>query len=121
MQLENNYYYFKQAISKENCKKILSIGRSKPLNSATILSDKNKKIINKDKRDCKVIWINESWIYDLLNPFINEANKAAGWNFDFDWNQDMQYAKYDKGHYFGWHTDQSPKPFISENKNLNNK
>ena len=33
----------------------------------------------------------------------------------------MQYAKYDKGHYFGWHTDQSPKPFISENKNLNNK
>jgi PKHD-type hydroxylase len=121
VQLQNNYYYFTKAISKENCEKILSIGRNKKLNDATVLKADGKKTVDKDLRDCKVIWVNEAWIYDLINPFIEEANAKAGWNFDIDWNQDMQYTKYNEGHYFGWHTDQGPKPYVSDSKNFHGK
>ena len=120
MQLENNYYYFTKAISKENCTKILSIARKKKLNDGGILVN-NKQVVEKSKRDCKVIWINEPWIYDLLIPFIDNANIKANWNFDYDWHQDMQYTKYEKGHYFGWHSDQGPNTFVSDNKNFHGK
>jgi hypothetical protein len=62
--------------------------------------------MNKTKRDCKIAWINDKWIYDILNPFIHTANKEAGWNFQWDWNESSQFTVYEKGHYYGWHTDQ---------------
>nr|BAR16490.1 2OG-Fe(II) oxygenase [uncultured Mediterranean phage uvMED] len=120
MQLIHNYYYFTKAISKENCQKILSIGRNKVLNEGTIYEE-NKPTVDKTRRDCKVAWVHEPWIYELLNPYIKEANEKANWNFQWDWNQDMQFTSYNKDHYFGWHSDQGPKPFVSNNKNFNGK
>ena len=32
-------------------------------------------------RKSKIAWINDKWIYDIINPFIHTANKNAGWNF----------------------------------------
>jgi PKHD-type hydroxylase len=121
VQVPHNYYYYIKAISKEICEKIVAIGRNKILNPGTVLEPGGKKIIDKNLRDCKVIWINEPWIYELLNPYISEANEKAGWNFDIDWNQDMQYASYNKGHYFGWHSDQGATVYDTDNKNLKGK
>ena len=121
MLVPHNYYYYIKAISKEICEKIAAIGRNKILNPGTVLEPGGKKIIDKNLRDCKVIWINEPWIYELLNPYISEANEKAGWNFDIDWNQDMQYASYNKGHYFGWHSDQGANVYDTDNKNLKGK
>ena len=120
MQLQNNYYYFTKAISKSDCEKILTIGRTKTLSKGTIYEE-GTKVINKDRRDCNVAWLNEPWIYELLNTYINFANKNANWNFQWDWNQDMQFTSYSKGHYFGWHSDQGPKPFVSDNPSFNGK
>ena len=80
MILEHNYYYFKKAIPTSTCKKILKAGRKKIIKKATTL---DKKV---NSRDCKVSWINDKWIYDIINPFIHHANKNAGWNFQWDWN-----------------------------------
>jgi len=81
MILTHNYYYFKKAIPLETCKKILKAGRQKIIQQATT---SNKKVMNIKKRDCKVAWINDKWIYDIINPFIHNANKQAGWNFQWD-------------------------------------
>ena len=117
MILKHNYYYFKKAIPIATCKKILKASRKKIIETATV-SGRN---INLSKRNCKVAWINETWIYDIINPFIHVANKSAGWNFQWDWNQTSQFTIYEKGHYYGWHADQGSGIMKHTNKNINGK
>jgi len=116
MILTHNYYYFKNAIPLTTCKKILNAGRKKIIKEATTF-----KGINKTKRNCKVSWINDKWIYDIINPFIHTANKKAGWNFQWDWNESSQFTIYEKGHYYGWHTDQGAGCMKDKDKNFNGK
>ena len=116
MILKHNYYYFKKAVPIQTCKKILKASRKKIVKEGT-----TAKGVDKATRDCHIAWINDTWIYDILNPFIHTANKNAGWNFDWDWNEASQFTIYEKGHYYGWHTDQEPKLMKHRNKNLNNK
>ncbi len=114
MILKHNYYYFKKAIPIATCKKILNTCRKRIIKQATI----KKGSVDKTKRDCQIAWINDNWIYDIINPFIHTANKQAGWNFQWDWNEDSQFTIYEKGQYYGWHTDQSPNN-LSKNKYKN--
>ena len=116
MILEHNYYYFKKAIPISTCKKILNTARKKIVEKATTFKGRDKKT-----RNCRVAWINDKWIYDIINPFIHTANKEAGWNFQWDWNESSQFTIYEKGHYYGWHTDQFTVPIKSKSKNLKGK
>ena len=116
MILKHNYYYFTKAIPIKTCKKILKACRKK-----TIKQARTKQGIDDPIRDCKVAWINDKWIYDILNPFIHEANKKAGWNFQWDWNEDCQFTIYKKGHYYGWHTDQGTNYLKHKSKHINGK
>ena len=116
MILEHNYYYFKKAVPIKTCEKILKAGREKITRQATIAAGFDKK-----KRNCKVAWINDKWIYEIINPFVHIANKEAGWNFEWDWNESSQFTIYEKGHYYGWHTDQSGAAIKHTSKNINGK
>ena len=116
MILQHNYFYFKKAIPVKTCNKILKVGRKKMIKEATTWNG-----LDKTRRDCKVSWISDQWVYDILNPFINTANKEAGWNFQWDWNEASQFTIYEKGHYYGWHTDQGPNPIRHKSKNINGK
>ena len=62
-------------------------------------------------RDSDVSWITERWIYEAIWPFIHKANKDAGWNFDWDFTEDMQFTKYGVGQFYGWHADAGPHPY----------
>ena len=53
----------------------------------------------------------DRWIYKEIQPFINQANREAGWNFDWDWSETSQFTKYDVGQYYGWHSDSWNKPY----------
>ena len=117
MMLKHNYFYFKKAISIQTCKKILKAGRKKIINTAYVTE---KSVLDIKKRNCKLAWINDKWIYDIINPFIHAANKKAGWNFQWDWNESCQFTIYEKDHYYGWHIDQT-KPVKQANKNMNGK
>jgi PKHD-type hydroxylase len=72
------------------------------------LQGRKKKGIKEEEvyiRDTKVSWLEDQWIYDLIHPFIHEANRAAGWNFEWDWSESCQFAKYGINNFYGWHTD----------------
>jgi len=114
--LKHNYYYFKQAVPIKTCKKILKAGRSKIKEVATTLDKSSYK-----DRKCKIAWINDKWIYDIINPLIHTANKEAGWNFQWDWNESSQFTIYEKGHYYGWHVDQFNTPRKYKDKNFDGK
>ena len=115
MLLNYNYWYFKKAVPIKTCNKILKACRKKNIEQATTF-----KGMDKTKRNCKVAWTNDEWIYDIINPFIYSANKNASWNFQWDWNESSQFTIYEKGHYYGWHKDQI-KPLQSGDKNIKGK
>jgi len=60
-------------------------------------------------RDSDVSWINERWVYDKIQPFLLDANKRAGWNWDVDYSETMQFTVYNgsktKQQFYGWHSD----------------
>ena len=118
MILKYNYYYFKKIVPIQTCKKILKAGRKKVIEKSTTSQDRK---INITKRNCNIAWINDPWIYDIINPYLHMANKKAGWNFQWDWNETSQFTIYKKGHYYGWHTDQFATPHKHSDKNINGK
>lgn len=56
-------------------------------------------------RDSEVCFINDAWIYDLVFPLIQEANQRAGWQYDLDFAEPLQFSVYRPGGFYGWHTD----------------
>ena len=124
MNLQNYYYYFKSALTPKMCDEIIKYGKEHdPQMAITGGSDdeRNRKadgtlkksaIKNiQKKRKSDIVWMNDKWIYKEVHPFIHEANKAAGWNFEWDWSESCQFTKYGVGQYYGWHCDSWTKPY----------
>lgn len=136
MKLTNDWFYFISALDKDACKKIKDAGIKK-LKEATV--DLNKGELskvqrekgrapvygsNKKARQSQVAWLQEQWIYDLIFPYMWEANKRAGWNFEITSCETPQLTQYKKNNYYGWHIDggsDSLSKFTSSNPLLNGK
>ena len=121
MNLFNYYYYFKSAIPERICNDIVKYGHQLQDQLATIgamgnskkLSQKNLKDVKK-KRNSNVVWINDTWVYKEIQPYIHKANELAGWNFEWDWSESCQFTKYNKGQFYNWHCDSWDKPYFNQ-------
>tara|TARA_R110000851_G_scaffold192205_1_gene342932 strand:+ start:590 stop:1213 length:624 start_codon:yes stop_codon:yes gene_type:complete len=127
MQLENYYYWFKDAIPKHVCDDIIRYGKQLQDQMAVTggLGEKklNKKEIQdlKKKRDSDIVWLDERWIYNAVHPYIHQANREANWNFQWDFSEPCQFTKYKKGQYYDWHCDSWNKPYNVPNAQSNGK
>ena len=120
MNISNYYWYFKSAVPPRLCDDIIQYGLSKSEVLAKVGGFKNKKL-NKDeikdlkrKRNSNIVWMNDNWIYKELHPYIHQANKNAGWNYDWDWSESCQFTKYKLNQYYDWHCDSWDKPYEEE-------
>jgi PKHD-type hydroxylase len=125
-----DYYICPSALSKENCQRIINLGKEKiangetskavtfgntqksetrkvPQNELTQSQIDEQKISKNDVylRDSNISWIDEKWVYNLLWPYVEEANKKSGWNYDIDFAEPAQFTIYDKEQFYGWHSD----------------
>ena len=143
MQVRNTYYYFKSALSPEQCQRIIDHGVDKLDNikkeggstEATTFGDNHKQAFEKagknvipqhDKtlqdlqdneidnknveqeryvRDSEVSWMADKWLYDMIHPFVHQANDKAGWKYEWDFSESFQFTKYNPGGFYGWHAD----------------
>ena len=131
MNLKHHYWFFQKAIPKKTCDEIIKYGLTKKKNLAvtggTVLeklkgAKKKKAILNlKTKRDSNVVWIEEKWLYDLIQPYVHIANKNAGWNFEWDRSEAVQFTIYKKNQYYGWHCDSWTDPYKNTHKNFDGK
>ncbi len=117
MNLTNYYWYFQSVIPLNICDDISKYG--KQLKDQTAITggyqveELNKKQIKnfRKKRNSDIVWMNDRWIYNEIQPYIHQANKSAGWNFNWDYSESCQFTKYKKGQYYGWHCDSWDKPY----------
>jgi len=125
MILNNSYWAFESVLTPKFCDEIIKYGtmQNEQLALTGIVGkDRDPKTITKKeeidlkkKRDSNVVWMNDSWIYKEIHPYINTANKNAGWNFSWDWSESCQFTKYKLNQYYDWHVDAWNIPY--ENKN----
>ena len=125
MNLTNYYWYFQSAVPSRICDEIVKYGKS--LSDQMALTGGlgadpkklNKKQVAdlKTKRDSNIVWMNDRWIYKEIQPYVNQANTSAGWNFQWDFSESCQFTKYEKRQYYDWHCDSWDRPYIRENAN----
>ena len=74
MILTYNYWFFKKVIPIKTCNEILKACRKKFIEQSSTFNG-----IDKTKRNCKIAWINDKWIYDIINPlFMLPIKKQVG-------------------------------------------
>jgi len=116
MNLQNFYYYFQSALTPRFCDELIKYGISQQEQLAltggqTEKVNKGKPLDDKDiidlkkKRDSNIVWLNDRWIYKEIQPFIHQANRLAGWNFDWDFSESCQFTKYKLNQFYDWHCD----------------
>jgi len=124
MNISNYYWYFTSAIPPKICDDIIKYGLSKSETLARTGDYGDEKLTSnqikdmKRKRNSDLVWLNDTWIYKELHPYIHLANKDAGWNFEWDWSESCQFTKYKLNQYYDWHCDSWEKPY-DRPKNLN--
>ena len=125
MNLTNYFYYWQSAIPPRICDMIVRYGKEQKKNEVTAITgglgrdrDLNKAPLTKDeikdlkkKRDSNIVWFNDRWVYREIQPYVHQANKNAGWNFNWDYSESCQFTIYKKGQYYDWHCDSWDKPY----------
>ena len=122
MNLSNYFWYFKSALTPRFCDEVIkyalqqqdSIARTGGFEKPKLSKEDVKNIQRKRKSD--LVWMNGTWIYKELHPYVHEANRRAGWNFDWDRSESCQFTKYKEGQYYDWHCDSWDKPYERKNK-----
>jgi PKHD-type hydroxylase len=128
MNLENYYYSFEGVLPRKLCEDIIEYGKQQIPEQATTHLIQQDGSTNEDgsvkesvlkkshvKRKSDIVWMNERWIYKEIHPFVHEANKNSGWNFDWDISEHCQFTRYGPGQYYGWHSDSVPRPYNEPN------
>ena len=113
-----NYWFFDKALSDRTCDHILRYGKQFNYQQGQIggleepskLSKKQFKDL-KNKRKSDVTRLSANWIFREIHPYIHSANKKAGWNFQWDHSEAIQFTKYEVGEHYGWHADGWQTPY----------
>tara|TARA_R110000824_G_scaffold25843_1_gene89655 strand:- start:4482 stop:5075 length:594 start_codon:yes stop_codon:yes gene_type:complete len=120
MTLSCHYWFFKKALSSRFCDAVIKRGLEKKPKLGTI-GGKGVKDFKKT-RNSNIVWLDDSWIYKEMHPYINLANKNAGWNYDWDYTESCQFTKYSKNQFYDWHIDSWDHPYdMLDNPNKHNK
>ena len=117
MVFTNDWSTFSQVIDKKTCERIINLGKDKwkeaeVAETVPSLTEEErftgrKEVygIDPSARMSEIYWTSEDWIYNLIWPYMQEANKVAGWNLDISGAEDMQVTRYKIGGFITWHAD----------------
>ena len=111
MNLPHYYWYFKSALTPKFCDDVIYYALQQKEVMARTGGFDNKKLNDDDvknlqhKRKSDLVWLNDLWIYKEIHPIVRRANEKAGWRYEWDFSESVQFTKYNKGGFYGWHTD----------------
>ena len=95
MFLQNYFYYFEKALSDDFCDQIIQLGKEQVQQKAS-----TEDVDLQKSRDSSVAWLQDQWLYDKIEPYIQEANVQAGWNFEWQGSETCQFTVYrEQQHY----------------------
>ena len=123
MNISNYYWYFPSVLTPKFCDDVIAYANAQKEEMALTGGfgrgrDLNKKPLNKQevkdlkkKRNSDLVWLDDTWIYKELHPYVHEANARAGWNYDWERSESCQFTKYKLNQYYDWHCDSWDKVY----------
>lgn len=104
---KNHWWYWKNAIPKEQCEKFLELFYEKEETiDASYMDGKGVSKVDDEVRKTSLVWVEpDSDLGAALFYHMLEANKNAGWNFDVKGIEHIQLGKYEDGGHYKWHRD----------------
>jgi PKHD-type hydroxylase len=123
MNLYNYFWCFPSALTPRFCDEVIKYALSKEDVMARTGGSEDKKLSKdqikdmKRRRNSDIVWLNDRWIYNEIHPYIHQANKNAGWNFQWDWSESCQFTKYKLNQYYDWHSDSWDKVYKTKGPN----
>lgn len=117
MNLINSYYYFKSALTHKFCDEVIEHALRQKETLGVTGGYEDKKLDNKQLKKLKelrhsdLVWLNDNWIYKEIQPYVRLANTMAGWNFEWDTSESIQFTKYKHNQFYDWHCDSWDKPY----------
>ena len=124
MNLINSYYYFKSALTHKFCDEVIEHALRQKETLGVTGGYEDKKLDNKQLKKLKelrhsdLVWLNDNWIYKEIQPYVRLANTMAGWNFEWDTSESIQFTKYKHNQFYDWHCDSWDKPYNKPNEPL---
>ena len=108
----NQWHIFPDVIEKNVCDKIKDKTNEEWDVASTMDEtwDEEEGWVVEEKPDMKsrissIAWAEDDWLYDVIWPYMLEANEEAGWKYNIQNAEAMQITKYEKGGFYGFHTD----------------
>ena len=88
MNLSNYFWYFSGVLTPRFCDEVIkyalqqqdSIARTGGFDKPKLSKEDVKNIQRKRKSD--LVWLNDTWIYKEIHPYVHEANRRAGRSWD---------------------------------------
>jgi len=117
MNLEYSYYCFEGAVPSRICDDLVAYGEQQVTQTALTGEYDGKIPDQKDisklykTRNSSIVWMDEPWVYNSIIPLVKEANRAAGWNFEWSISENCQWTKYSETQHYTWHQDSWSKPY----------
>ena len=113
----NEWFVFDAGtIDKKTCNKIKSWA-SKKWEASTVdikkdTTDEERKTgrqtdykLDDKIRISDIAWCNEQWLYDIIWPWMMQANDEAGWRYEIKAAESSQITRYKKGGFYSFHRD----------------
>ena len=112
----NEWFVFTDVIDNKTCNKLKRLG-SKQWEAAAIdtkkgTTDEERKKgrkpemgVDEKTRVTDVAWTNDQWVYDVIWPFMMQANAEAGWQYEIKSAESSQITRYKKGGFYNFHRD----------------
>jgi|TARA_R110002020_G_scaffold4968_3_gene21243 PKHD-type hydroxylase len=108
--LKEYYWCFEEVLPENLCNDIVKYGNSKTLKKG-LVGDFGEYSADSKIRKSQICFLDDRWILDEIIPYVRIGNQNAGWNFDFDWCESIQFTNYEPGEFYGWHSDDMTSPY----------
>jgi|TARA_R110001592_G_scaffold336910_1_gene622657 PKHD-type hydroxylase len=120
----NYYWTFEKALDSKTCNLILDTA-SNHFSKVEMMNQDGKSEIDEQMRKGQSLFNNQQFVYDIIWPYLNTANKNAEWNFEISSAESYQIGKYEVGDFYDKHIDglgtEGTKIIDPSRKNLHNK
>ena len=122
--LGNFCWAFEKALDSKTCNLILDTA-SNHFSKVTLIGETAAGREDENIRKGQSFFDSQQFVYDLIWPYLNTANKNAEWNFEISSAEDYQIGKYEVGDFYDKHIDglgtEGTKIIDPSRKNLHNK
>jgi len=97
--LTNHYWYVPEALTQQQCDDIQhAAAATEQIEGIHFGHDENH-------RDSQVSWLYDPHITDLIAALVRQANTEAGWRYDLQATEAVQYTRYHPQGRYRWHID----------------